>query len=473
MKDKIRPIIMAGGTGSRLWPMSRTQIPKQYLKLVGDRTMLQETVVRLSGLDHLPVSVICNQEHRFLVAEQLREVAVGNSGILLEPSGRNTAPAVALAAFHSLENNEDPLLLVLAADHLIMDIEAFQTSIEKSCAFAQSGQLVTFGIVPDKPETGYGYIRRGNKLFGDLGFQVDSFVEKPNLVQAIEYVESDDYYWNSGMFMFKASRYLEELEKYRPDIFAIVKDAYSKRTSDFDFIRVDSDVFERCPDESIDYAVMESTSDAVVVPLEAGWSDVGAWSSLWEISHKDDDNNVINGDVLIHNSSNCYINSSDRLISAVGVQDLVIVDTKDALLVADKNKVQGVKNIVNLLKTQGRTEFQQHREVYRPWGKHDHVAEGSRYHVKKVTINPGERTAMQLHHHRSEHWIIVSGSAKVFKDESEYLVTENQSIYIPLGTKHCIENPGKVILEIIEVRTGTYLDEDDVVRFEKNCDIGY
>ncbi len=455
---------MAGGSGSRLWPMSRTHYPKQFLSLTSELTMLQETIKRLDGLEHSPVSLICNEEHRFLVAEQLRSAQMSHSGILLEPFGRNTAPAVALAAIHSQVNGDDPILLVLAADHLIKQNDVFIQTIQQSLPFANQGKLVTFGIVPTKPETGYGYIRRGEQLEQSGGYKVDSFVEKPSLDVAERYVESGEYYWNSGMFMFKASRYLEELNKFRPDILTAVKAAYAGAHSDLDFIRLDVNEFEACPDESIDYAVMEQTKDAVVVPMDAGWSDVGAWSSLWEVSDKDENGNVIRGDVLIANSQRCYISAPERVVSAVGVEDLVIVDTKDALLVAHRDKVQDVKNIVSDLKANERSEFQHHREVYRPWGKHDHIAEGERYHVKKVVVKPGQKTAMQLHHHRSEHWIVVSGTAKVYRGTDIHIVTENESIYIPVGIEHCFENPGKLPLEIIEVRTGSYLAEDDIVR---------
>ncbi|MBY8021374.1 mannose-1-phosphate guanylyltransferase/mannose-6-phosphate isomerase [Vibrio fluvialis] len=460
----ILPVIMAGGSGSRLWPMSRTHYPKQFLSLTSPLTMLQETVKRLDGLEHSPVTLICNEEHRFLVAEQLRSAQLDHSGILLEPFGRNTAPAVALAAFHSQASGRDPVLLVLAADHLIKNDSIFRSVANEAVKFADEGRLVTFGIVPTKPETGYGYIRRGSPVSGDAAYKVDTFVEKPDLDVAKTYLSEGDYYWNSGMFMFKASRYLEELAKFRPDIFESVSRSFSSAKKDLDFIRIDEQEFAQCPDESIDYAVMEHTNDAVVVPLDAGWSDVGAWSSLWEVSDQDVNKNVFRGDVEAFNSTGCYINAPERLVASVGVNDLVIVDTKDALLVAHKEHVQDVKHIVEKLKSDGRSEFQQHREVYRPWGKHDHVAEGQRYHVKKVTVKPGQKTAMQLHYHRSEHWVVVSGTAKVYRDQEVHIIAENESIYIPIGVQHCFENPGKLPLEIIEVRTGQYLEEDDIIR---------
>lgn len=465
----ILPVVLAGGSGSRLWPMSRTHYPKQFLSLTNDTSMLQDTILRLAGLVHSPVSLICNEEHRFLVAEQLRSRSFEHSGIILEPFGRNTAPAVALAALRAVENSEDPILLVLAADHLIKHDTIFQETVKAAIPLAERGKLVTFGIVPTKPETGYGYIRRGSKLPHHEAYSVDAFVEKPNLSVARQYLNDGGYYWNSGMFMFKASRYLEELEKFRPDILDAVKNSYSGSSNDLDFIRLDEEAFKSCPDESIDYAVMEKTNDAVVCPLDAGWSDVGAWSSLWEVSEQDERNNVIRGDVLVDNSQRCYINSSNRLIAAVGVEDLIIVDTKDALLVAHRDNVQDVKNIVSSLKEKERLEFQQHREVYRPWGMHDHIAEGERYHVKKVVVKPGQKTAMQLHYHRAEHWVVVSGTALVYRGSEKHIVTENESIYIPVGTEHCFENPGKFPLEIIEVRTGGYLSEDDIMRiYSKN-----
>ncbi|EPM5600267.1 mannose-1-phosphate guanylyltransferase/mannose-6-phosphate isomerase [Vibrio fluvialis] len=468
MKDKILPVIMAGGSGSRLWPMSRTHYPKQFLSLTSDLTMLQETIKRLSDLEHLPVSLICNEEHRFLVAEQLRAKKLGHSGIILEPFGRNTAPAVALSALRALEGEQDPLLLVLAADHLIKQDCVFRNTVQSAIPLAEDGKLVTFGIVPTKPETGYGYIRSGLKLECSDAYSVDAFIEKPCFSVAEQYISEGGYYWNSGMFMFKASRYLEELQKFRPDILVAVKSAYSGSNCDLDFIRLDENAFATCPDESIDYAVMEKTSDAVVVPMDAGWSDVGAWSSLWEVGDKDEYENVIRGDVLTEDSRRCYINSPERLVAAVGVEDLVIVDTKDALLVAHRDNVQDVKNIVSNLKACDRSEFQHHREVYRPWGKHDHIAEGERYHVKKVVVKPGQKTAMQHHYHRSEHWVVVSGTAKVYRGEEVHVIPENESIYIPVGTKHCFENPGKLPLEIIEVRTGSYLGEDDIVRTQSH-----
>ncbi|MHA2939537.1 mannose-1-phosphate guanylyltransferase/mannose-6-phosphate isomerase [Vibrio sp. RC27] len=462
----ILPVIMAGGSGSRLWPLSRTHYPKQFLSLTSDSTMLQNTIERLDDIDHLAPFIICNDEHRFIVAEQLRSSSLSHSGIVLEPVGRNTAPAVAIAALNAVKNGDDPLLLVLAADHVIKNQAAFTDSVNKAKLQAQQGKLVTFGIVPTAPETGYGYIKQGNALDAS-SYEVAQFVEKPDLDTAKAYLSEGGYYWNSGMFLFKASAFLEELEKHRPDILAACQEADKTAYPDLDFIRLDKDVFSLCPDESIDYAVMEPTDKAVVVPMDANWSDVGSWSSLWEVNEKDQHGNAIRGDVLIENVSNSYLYSDNKLVTAVGVDGLIIVETKDALLVASKDKVQDVKNIVNLLKDQGRTECLIHRETYSPWGAADLIADGQRFNVKKVTVKPGGKTSIQKHYHRAEHWVVASGTAKVIKGDEEFLLSENQSTYIPLGVSHAIENPGKLPLEIIEVRSGSYLEEDDVERIER------
>lgn len=465
------PVIMAGGSGSRLWPMSRTFYPKQFLTLFGDLSMLQTTVARLNGLNHEDPLVICNEEHRFIVAEQLRQGSFSHSGILLEPVGRNTAPAIALAAIHALKKGEDPLLLVLAADHVIQDQQAFRAAVKHAMPLAQEGKLVTFGIVPSHPETGYGYIEKGGSV-DEFSFQVDAFVEKPTIDKAEEYVSSQQYLWNSGMFLFKASRYLAELEKYRPDILESCSQSLDNVNHDLEFIRVDKEAFVSCPEDSIDYAVMEKTDSAVVVPMDAQWSDVGSWSAIWDISNKDEHDNVIRGDVLTDGTRDCYINAQNKLVATVGVSNLVIVETKDAILVAEKNSVQDVKHIVNELKSLKRSEHLQHQEVYRPWGSHDAIAEGRRFHVKRVTVKPGEKVSKQIHFNRAEHWVVVSGTAKVTKGDQEVLLAENQSIYIPIGESHSIENPGKVPLQVIEVRSGDYLGEDDVVRLDQNK-VGY
>ncbi|EKO3457500.1 mannose-1-phosphate guanylyltransferase/mannose-6-phosphate isomerase [Vibrio sp. LQ2] len=465
------PVIMAGGSGSRLWPLSRSLHPKQFISLASDKTMLQDTIARLDGLEHNAPMLICNQEHRFIVAEQLRQNKVQHGGIILEPTGRNTAPAIALAALHAIRDGDDPLLLVLAADHVIQNSKAFVTAVENAMQPAEEGMLVTFGIVPTAAETGYGYIKQGAVVKESI-FRVERFVEKPDLKTAQLYLDSGEYYWNSGMFMFKASRYLKELEKHRPDILQACKAAMDGARPDLDFIRVAECEFIGCPDESIDYAVMEKTQDALVVPMNAGWSDVGSFSALWEISGKDEAGNAIVGDVITEQTNNSYIYAQNKLVSTVGVDDLVIVETKDAVLVAKRDKVQDVKNIVNKLKAQNRSECEQHREVYRPWGSHDEIAEGERFHVKHLKVKPGEKTALQMHHHRAEHWIVVQGTAKVTNGDKTYLVSENESTYIPLGSAHRIENPGKVDLHLIEVRSGSYLEEDDIVRLEE-YGIGY
>lgn len=463
----MKPVVLAGGTGSRLWPKSRAALPKQFLSLTSELTMLQNTIGRLDGVDSEPAIVICNDAHRFLVAEQLRQQDIQHGGILLEPMGRNTAPAIALAALHATQNGDDPVLLVLAADHIIADKQAFHKAIAHAQIMADDGKLVTFGIVPDSPHTGYGYIRRGEQLNqAETAFSVSQFVEKPNEETAKQYIANGEYYWNSGMFMFKASRYLEELEKFAPEMVKVCKAAIATESPDLDFVRVSGEVFETCPDDSIDYAVMEKTSDAAMVPLDAGWNDVGSWSSLWETSeNKDKDNNVLVGDTMLHGVKNSYINSEQRLIAAVGIENIVVVETKDAILVADKEKVQDIKHIVNKLKAEHRPEFEFHREVFRPWGSYDSIDNGERFQVKRITVKPGEKLSVQMHHHRAEHWIVVSGTAKVTNGEKELLLTENESTYIPIGVVHALENPGKVPLELIEVQSGSYLGEDDIVRF--------
>lgn len=464
----IIPIIMAGGSGSRLWPLSRQLNPKQFLPLAdAELSMLQATIQRLAGLDIGLPRLICNEQHRFLAAEQLRLLGMEQASILLEPVGRNTAPAVALAALQAVADGSDPVLLVLAADHLIVDVAAFQASILSALPLAQAGKLVTFGIVPTHAETGYGYIEQGAAVGGG-GYAVSRFVEKPDLVTAQAYLASGSYLWNSGMFMFRASRYLAELELFRPDILAACRTALAGGTQDMYFTRVDAAAFAACPDESIDYAVMEKTDAAVMVPLDAGWSDIGSWSALWDVSEKDAQGNVFKGDVLDHQSHNTYVHASNRLVATLGVSDLVIVETKDAVLVAHKDQVQDVKKIVERLKAAGRSEHLNNREVYRPWGVYDAIDNGHRYQVKRITVKPGAKLSLQMHHHRAEHWIVVSGTAKVTNGETTFLVTENQSTYIPIGQVHSLENPGVIPLELIEVQSGSYLGEDDIVRFADN-----
>ena len=456
----IKAVVLAGGSGSRLWPLSRAGHPKQFLALNGKDTLLQATMRRLEGLNVDSSVTICNEEHRFFVAEQLREINKLGS-IILEPVGRNTAPAIALAA---LAAADDPLLLVMAADHVILDEVAFTEAIISALPIAESGKLVTFGIVPKEPHTGFGYIKKGVQHQG--GFLVDSFAEKPSSKVAQEYLDSGDYYWNAGIFLFRASRYLEELSKYRPDIFEICQESMNGMAPDLDFLRVDKDIFTDCPSDSVDYAVMEKTADAAMVPMDAGWSDIGSWSSLWDISKKDPNGNVSHGDILLHNTKNSFIRTDSKLVAAVGVDDLVIISTKDAVMVAHKNSVQDTKIIVQKLRDEQRSEWKLNREVYRPWGKYDAVDIGDRYQVKRITVNPGAKLSVQMHHHRAEHWVVVSGSAKVTNGEDCFLLSENQSTYIPVGVVHALENPGKVPLELIEIQSGSYLGEDDIVRFE-------
>jgi len=459
------PVIMAGGAGTRLWPLSRELHPKQFLPLAGTQSMLQDTLARLEGLPIAAPLVICNEAHRFLVAEQLRELGALNRNVLLEPTGRNTAPAVALAAQFAMRDGVDPLLLVLAADHVIRDQDAFQVAVRAAMPLAEAGQLVTFGIVPTAPETGYGYIRRGAPV-GEGGYAVAAFVEKPARAVAEQYLASGDYLWNSGMFLLRASRYLAELGQHRQDILAACEAAMAHPQNDLDFVRVDAPAFSACPAESIDYAVMEKTDAAVVMPMDAGWSDVGAFAALWEVLPKDADGNVLRGDVMVHDSKNNLLLAENTLLATVGLRDTVVVQTKDAVLVAPRDRVQDVKAIVAQLKATGRAEHQLHRQVYRPWGHYDGVDAGARYQVKRITVVPGAKLSLQMHHHRAEHWIVVSGTAQVTLNGQQHMLTENESIYLPIGAVHALENPGKIPLELIEVQVGSYLGEDDIVRLE-------
>ncbi|NQD79935.1 mannose-1-phosphate guanylyltransferase/mannose-6-phosphate isomerase [Pseudomonas sp. CrR14] len=460
------PVIMAGGSGSRLWPLSRQLSPKQFLPLVdSEMSMLQSTLGRLQGLEHEAPIVICNEQHRFLAAEQLRQCGRGDAAILLEPFGRNTAPAIALAALQATQDNQDPLLLVLAADHLIQDVPAYHRSIEKALELAGQGCLVTFGIVPTQAEIGYGYVEQGAELAAGC-FAVNRFVEKPDLETATAYLDSGRYLWNSGMFVFRASRYLQELKRFVPAIHAACAESFAEASRDRDFIRIDAERFAACPDDSIDYAVMEHAENVAVVALDAGWSDIGSWSALWETAVKDEAGNASKGDTFLLDSRDSYVHASHRLVATVGVDNLIVVETKDAVLVADKRQVQNVKQVVDALKRAERPEFQSHREVYRPWGKYDSIDSGPRYQVKRITVEPGAKLSVQMHHHRAEHWIVVSGMARVTNGSKTYLVTENQSTYIPVGEVHALENPGVIPLELIEVQSGSYLGEDDIVRFE-------
>ncbi|WP_434153606.1 mannose-1-phosphate guanylyltransferase/mannose-6-phosphate isomerase [Pseudomonas sp. JZ134] len=460
------PVVMAGGSGTRLWPISRQLNPKQFLSFGNDSaTLLQATLLRLDGLAIEAPLIICNEQHRFLAAEQLRQINIDNATIILEPCGRNTAPAIALAALCLAQQNPNAMMLVLAADHMIMDANAFQQAVVRAESLARDGLLVTFGVVPSYPETRYGYIERGD-ILDDNGFFVRRFVEKPDLVKAKSYVEDGNYLWNSGIFMFSAGRYLEELELLQPRILAACQRALLQGCCDLDFIRIDEEAFAECPGESIDYAVMEQTSAAAVVPLDAGWSDVGSWSALWAIYEKDKKGNVLQGDTLAQDCHNTYISSDSRLVAALGVSDLVVVETKDAVLVAHKDHTQDLEKIVEHLKNDKRHEHLNHCEVHRPWGSYDAVAQGKRYQVKRITVKPGARLSLQKHHHRAEHWVVVSGLARVTVGKRTMLLTENQSTYIPVGEIHCLENPGKIPLELIEVQSGSYLGEDDIVRLE-------
>lgn len=462
------PVILSGGAGTRLWPLSRELHPKQLLALTTKRSMLQETALRLAGVEASAPILVCNEAHRFLVAEQLRLIDVKPSAILLEPLGRNTAPAIALAAHTALKRapkaDSDPVLLVLPADHVIRDVTAFQAAVRTALPMVQQGGLATFGIVARSAHTGYGYIRRGAAI--GAVHRIDAFVEKPDLARAQEFVDSGEYYWNSGMFMFQARRYLEELERWAPAIAKVCRAAFEAASEDLDFIRVDAKKFAECPSDSIDYAVMEKTGDAIVVPLDAGWSDVGSWSSLHEASEADTHGNVVRGDVMIEDSAGCYLYAESRLVAAVGLTDHVVVETKDAILVAPKARVSDVKKLVGKLKELGRYEHSLHREVFRPWGSYDSLENGQRFQVKLLKVKPGAQLSLQLHHHRAEHWIIVSGTARITRGDEVFLLEENQSTYIPLGVKHRIENPGKIPLHIIEVQSGSYLGEDDIVRFQ-------
>lgn len=458
----IVPVILSGGSGTRLWPLSREAYPKQFLPLVGDDTMLQATWKRVASIAGAAPIVVANQEHRFMAAEQLRECKVLPQALILEPVGRNTAPAIAIAALQALSAGDDALLLVLPSDHVVRNEAAFHTAVKQAAVAAESGKLVTFGIVPTAPETGYGYIKAAT---GEGVRAVDRFVEKPDLATAEQYVASGEYFWNSGMFLFKASRYLKELETLQPAILAACRNALDKAARDNDFIRLDAEAFAASPNDSIDYAVMEKTADAAVVPLDAEWNDVGSWSALWEVSDKDADGNACHGDVIALDCKDSYAYGG-RLIAMVGLQDVVVVETDDAVFVGHKDRVQDVKEIVGQIKRDGRSEAAAHRKVYRPWGAYDSIDNGARFQVKRITVKPGATLSLQMHHHRAEHWIVVSGTAEVTRGDEVILLSENQSTYIPLGVTHRLKNPGKLPLELIEVQSGSYLGEDDIVRFE-------
>ena len=460
----IVPVILSGGSGTRLWPLSRTLFPKQFISLINDTTLFQDTILRLPE-DLSDPLVICNEQHRFLVAEQLRQIGANNSGIILEPIGKNTAPAIALAALKLTNNIQDPSLLVLSADHLIRDNKAFQKTINIAKTYSEQGKLVAFGVKPTKPETGYGYIEIDTSLDAKC-YDIQSFKEKPNLINAKNYLDSGNYYWNSGIFMFKASKYLEELNKFEPEILSICRKSYKKTDKDLDFLRINIEEFNNCPEKSVDYAVMEKTKDGVVIPFESSWSDIGSWDALWEAKPKDDNNNVSSGDVILEKVTNSYIQGSNRLLSVIGLSDIVVIDTQDSLLVADKKNVQNIKNIVEKLNNEKRVEIMNHRKVYRPWGYYDSVDSGQGFQVKRISVNPGAKLSLQKHQYRSEHWVVVKGVALITRGDDVFKLVENQSTYIPKGKIHRLENREDSPLEIIEIQTGDYLGEDDIIRLE-------
>lgn len=459
----IIPVILSGGSGTRLWPLSRKHYPKQLLNLTGDSyTMLQETAIRVSHLS-API-IVCNEDHRFMVAEQMKAIADRPSSIILEPVARNTAPAIALAALQAIKRDSEAIIAIFPADHVIADQQVFGHSLAAAINEADSDSLVTFGIMPDKAETGYGYIKACGE--GNKARVVESFIEKPDQKTAETYVKSGSYFWNSGMFVFKAKVYLAALERFNVSILKHCRAAMEKAVVDLDFIRVNKDEFARCPDDSIDYAVMEHARNVMVVPMDAGWNDVGSWSSLWEVTDKDAHQNAFIGDVIGIDCRNTLIHNRDKLVAAIGIEDIIVVDTKDALLISHKDQVQKVKNVVERLKSEQRSEHLWHREVHRPWGSYDSIDSGARYQVKRISVKPGASLSLQMHHHRAEHWVVVKGTALVQLGDEEKLLTENQSVYIPIGKTHRLTNPGKVKLELIEVQSGSYLGEDDIVRFE-------
>ena len=462
------PVILCGGSGTRLWPLSRSAYPKQFLRLNGKASLLQQTMQRLNNLAGVrPSMLVCNESSRFIAAEQLREIGIENAQILLEPMRRNTAPAIAVAALQALQQEEDPVLLVLPSDHVIKDHAALLAAVGAARQAAEGGDLVTFGINPTSPETGFGYIHSTTSLNGQAQ-PVLKFVEKPDLATAEQYLAAGGYYWNSGMFMFRAARYIEELAGFNPEMLDACRKAVALAKKDCDFIRLDSEAYGHSPDDSIDYAVMEHTKYASMVPLDAGWNDIGSWAAVQQEADKDGDNNAIFGDAILQGCEGCFVHGTSRLITGVGLRNTIVVETPDALLIMDASQAQDAKHIVNKLLSTQRNEAIDHRLVQRPWGSYDSIGSGPRFQVKRITVRPGAKLSLQMHHHRAEHWIVVSGTAKITNGEREYLLTENQSTYIPLGVVHTLENPGKIPLELIEVQSGSYLGEDDIVRIKDN-----
>jgi mannose-1-phosphate guanylyltransferase / mannose-6-phosphate isomerase len=469
------PVVLSGGSGTRLWPLSREKYPKQLLPLIGNDSLLQATVRRMEGMTDLQLGVplvVCNEEYRFVIAEQLRLMDTKGS-IVLEPVGRNTAPALTLASLAAVRSGDDPVLLVMPADHVISDIATFQAAVREGMVLSDEGAIVTFGITPDSPETGYGYIQAGELLGAGEARAIARFVEKPDLATAQTYLDEGSYFWNSGLFMMRASVWLSAIDSCRPEILSACRKAWDRGSIDGDFLRVNKEAFMQCPSDSIDYAVMEriTANDGTLprgafIPLSAGWSDVGAWDSLWQVLPKDHEGNVAQGDVLLHDCHNTLVMAEHRLVACVGISNMVVVETPDAILVAHMSNTQHVKKIVDSLKREGRPEGELHRKVFRPWGWYDGVDSGERFQVKRIVVKPGAALSLQMHHHRAEHWIVVRGTAQVTRGDTSYLVSENESTFIPLGTRHRLENPGCVPLEMIEVQSGSYLGEDDIVRFE-------
>lgn len=463
----IVPVILCGGSGTRLWPLSRKTLPKQFLPLITKRTMFQEAGLRARSLPGVRATyVVCSNEHRFLVAEQLHKMESINATLLLEPVGRNTAPALAAAALSIAETNPDAVMLVMPSDHQVSNLQSFLEAANIAAKLAAQGLLVTFGIVPSSPETAYGYIQQGSPLEDGRSYRVAKFVEKPDALRAKELLESGNHYWNSGMFAMTAARYVEELRKFRPDIVSAVQLAWNSRSHDMNFCRLGEESFSACPSDSIDYAVMERTADAAVVPADMGWSDLGSWRALWDIAEKDSSGNATRGDVDLNNTGNCYVRAESRLVSLNGVEDLIVIETDDAVLIAHRDKTQTVKDVVTRLDSGMRTEHLNHTRVYRPWGYYESIDSGEKFQVKRLMVKPGEALSLQLHHHRSEHWVVVSGIAEVTCDDKTITLTKNQSTYIPKESRHRLENPGSEPLFVIEVQSGDYLGEDDIVRFE-------